>query len=130
MKKILFIILIIVLFNIIGCAQNQNFDVEYYAEYSSSGGDRILNITYYVREGVIVNCKGTYSFPPSSEQQSSGIFENNVEKCNLLKLIKKEYNAPTALITSFQKNQKNSDEIIDGDSRYRYKIVFDYDKKI
>ena len=100
----------------------QNFKVDYYAEYSSSAGDRMLSITYSVREGVIVSCEGTYSFPPSSEQMSAGMFENNVEQCNIQKLENNEYNVPLELITSISEDQKRSDEVRDGSSMYKYQI--------
>lgn len=101
----------------------KNFKVDYYASYSSGGGDRILNIAYFVRNGIIISCEGTYSFPSSSEQRDLGIYENNVEQCSVQKLKNKEYNAHLELITSVSENQKMSDEVRDGPSIYRYQII-------
>lgn len=101
----------------------KNFKVDYHAEYSSSGGDRFLDIVYTVRDGVVVSCEGTYSFPPSSGQRGAGINKNNIEQVDVQKLKNGNYNVPIVLITSIAKNQKMSDEVNDGSSMYRYRII-------
>ncbi len=113
---------------VVGCVQtpSQNFKVDYYATYSSGGGDRILNITYFVEKGTITSCDGTYSFPPSQSQQDAGIFENNVEPCDVQKLTNPgSYNVPVTLITSVSPYQKTYDEVTDGPSFYRYRITIE-----
>ena len=82
-----------------------------------------MDIIYTVRNGVIVSCEGTYSFPPTSEQRGAGIFKNNVEQCSIQKLKNREYNVPLELMTSISKNHKMSDGVNDGNSSYRYRII-------
>lgn len=101
----------------------KNFKVDYHAEYSSSGGDRFLDIVYTVRDGVVVSCEGTYSFPPSSDQRGAGINKNNTEQVDIQKLLNRDYNVPIVLFTSVAKNQKMGDEVNDGNSMYRYRII-------
>ena len=131
MKKIfisgMILISLILIIGINGCSGSntlsQNFTVDYYATYSSSGGDRILNISYAIENGAVSSCQGTYSSPPSQEQENKGIFNNNIEKCDIQKLKNKEYNVPLVIITNISKNQKMSEEFTDGLSFYRYKII-------
>ncbi|MEX0920391.1 MAG: hypothetical protein WDZ69_02300 [Candidatus Pacearchaeota archaeon] len=94
----------------------KDFDVVYYSEHSSSGGDRILNITYSVRDGTITSCEGSYFF--------SGTDGDRTEPCDLTKL--KNQESPFVvqnLITEYSKGEKMSDEVIDGPSRYSWQII-------
>jgi len=94
----------------------KNFDVVYYSKYSSSGGDRILDITYSVRDGSITSCTGNYFF--------SGTDGDKTESCDLTKL--KNQESPfivQKLITEYSKGEKMSDEVIDGPSTYRWQII-------
>lgn len=68
-----------------------SFAVAYTGGYSSGGGDRALDIVYYVQGGEIVSCDGTYSYPPSAAQQEAGQAGNNVEDCDVNKLKNLEY---------------------------------------
>lgn len=99
-----------------------NFKANYYARHTSSAGDRVLDITYTVLQGNIVDCEGTYSSPATTEQMEQGIFEN-VENCDLNKLINKEYNVPLELVAYLTKGSKLTKEITDGPSYYRYNII-------
>jgi hypothetical protein len=101
----------------------KDFKVEFHGQYSSSGGDRILDVVYTVRNGVVVSCTGTYSYPPSQDQLNAGIGKNNVALVDLLKLKNRDYNAPIVLISAIKKGQKVSDEVDDGRSSYRYRII-------
>ena len=76
-----------------------------------------------MRNGVIVSCMGTYSFPPCQDQLDAGTSKNNVEPVDLQKLKNRDYNAPNVLITAINKEQKMSDEMDDGNSSYRYRII-------
>ncbi len=98
-----------------------NFNVEYYAKNSSSGGDRILDIVYIVKNGIISSCTGSYLYPLSTMQRESGKTGDNVEQCDLNKLLRKEYNVPLELITTYN-NQKITDTVQDGPSLYKYRI--------
>jgi hypothetical protein len=103
----------------------QDFKVDFYAEYTSPAGDRILDIVYIVKNGSIATCQGTYSYPPSSEQELAGDYQSNIEPCRLDKLLNHEYNVPLMLFTSVFRGQKMSGEFDDGEAMYRYRILVD-----
>ena len=102
--------------------QPANFAVKYYATYTSGSGDRILDITYSVKNGMIVSCEGTYSFPPSQAQRDAGITADNQEPCDVNTLRNNQYNVPLNLITRIG---KMSDEVTDGDFSYRYQVILE-----
>ncbi len=112
---LLFIIIIITLL--------LNFKVKYYATNVSSGGGRILDITYVVFWGSIYSCSGTYSYPPSMDQRHEGNWNNNIEKCDVEKLKNGKYNAPVKLI-HFLNPIKMIGEHTVGPRMYKYKIVW------
>ena len=127
MKK-LFVLLI--LFLVLGCIQTRNFSdsftVDYYSKYASSGGDRILDISYRVESGEIVWCEGTYSYPPSQEQQDQGIYTNNVEQCDVERLKSKNYNAPVKLITEITGGRDLKMPLTqEGPGSYSWEVVFE-----
>jgi len=87
-SKILYIFLIILLilgiflvYLEINHKFKNNFTVFYYESYSSSGGDRILNISYVVSNKEIIDCDGFYTF--------NGLNPKN-ESCDVVKLKNKE----------------------------------------
>ncbi len=100
-----------------------NFKVKYYATNVSSGGGRILDITYVVFWGSIYSCNGTYSYPPSMDQRHEGNWNNNIEKCDVEKLKEGNYNAPIKLI-HFLNPLKMRGEHREGPTMYKYKIVW------
>jgi len=116
---ILSLIIIVGIFGFYFYSQDKiikDFNVVYYSKYSSSGGDRILDITYQVRNGAITSCEGNYFF--------SGTDGDKTEVCDLTKL--KNQESPfivQKLITEYSKGEKMSDEVIDGPSTYRWQII-------
>jgi hypothetical protein len=106
MKKAIVLLTVVILILVSGCAKQQSmqpsetFQVEYYGAKASSGGVRILNITYAVEDGFIKDCEGIYSYPPDAEQRADGHYENNVEQCDVVKLRAGNYNAPIHLVTN------------------------------
>lgn len=93
-----------------------DFDVQYYASHTSSGGDRVLDVRYEVRGGQITSCSGTYAYP--GEERGS----QSVEQCNVQKLKSSQYNVPLELFTELSAGQKMYDAVADGPSSYRYTI--------
>ncbi|MFP4523546.1 MAG: hypothetical protein ACOCQQ_01390 [Candidatus Nanoarchaeia archaeon] len=74
-------------------AEINSFSANYYATYSSSGGDRILNISYEVDNNEIVSCQGTYT--------TATIDEETTTDCELDRLLTQEYNVPLELVTQY-----------------------------
>jgi len=116
---VIIIAVIIALFFIIKAnkATSENFKVNYSSTYSSSGGDRVLNISYMVRDGVVISCTGGYEFDGGDGLQNS-------EACNLDQLINQEapFILETGLITKLSKKDKLSDEVTNGPTTYSYNI--------
>ncbi len=104
-----------------GCSQQiakpsitKTFQVKYNASYSSSAGTRTLDITYTVKNGEIIDCKGNYVMAMTSG--------TTTYKCELEKLKAKEYNVPLELITEFSEDKK-IEEIRKGPGEYRWEIL-------
>ena len=129
MKKmeIVYISIIVVLLIVIVLLLSQNlksypteFDVKYYGTYSSGAGDRILNITYHVKDGEITSCDGYYSSPAPVER----LGEQDVEECSVHKLVW-GYNVPKFLVIELGSDVQLEGEKRDGPSYYSWKISFD-----
>ncbi len=94
----------------------RNLRVYYYAKYSSSAGDRVLDITYVVRDGRVVSCTGYYSAHMTDY--------NITEECDVGKLLLPGgYNVPVRIITSVLPGEKLEGEVFEGSGYYRYRIV-------
>ncbi len=120
--RIIFIILLvgIVLLSILGCSRSlTTFNVAYYGKYTSSAGDRILNITYMVTDGAIVSCTGTYSYPAPQERYG----QTDTEPCNVTRLNNHEYNVPLELITTMPSGAPREGSSQYGPRRYSWSIV-------
>lgn len=67
--KMVFVLLCLVLFLSACSSSNQvsvsddSFIVDYLSIFSSSAGDRVINISYVVVDGVLVSCDGYYQGP-------------------------------------------------------------------
>ncbi|MGM5480725.1 MAG: hypothetical protein ACQESC_04680 [Nanobdellota archaeon] len=120
-----YVILIILTTSIIlsGCSQQitpsekivpNHFQVDYYAQHSSSAGTRMLNITYTVQDEEIIGCEGNYT-----TAMTDG---TNTTTCDLQRLQTGDYNVPLELITQYPFNQLQ-DEVYDGPSMYRWNII-------
>jgi len=121
-KKIVswFILLIVILVIIIGIIYYyfipiKNFNVNYYSRYSSSSGDRILNINYLVENGEIISCTGTYQFNGTP---------NVIEQCDVNKLNNNEYNVfvPNEYPKIAYRYTLSKEET-DGPKMYSYRII-------
>ena len=130
MKKT-FALVIVLLFLLTSCSQidtsvnsDQNivpyeehvnsFSAKYYAKYSSSSGDRILNITYDVNEGEIIACQGTYTTAMTDGQ--------TISNCELSLLLAQEYNVPLELVTQYALGNE-SYGMNQGRSQYNWEII-------
>lgn len=94
----------------------KNFDFVYYFRSSSSGGDKVYNITYSVRNGTITSCKGNYSY--------FGTRETKTESCTVTKL--KNNLSPFhfgKIKTEYSKGEKMNEEVIDPPLKYRWQII-------
>lgn len=118
----IFVLVLIILGGVIGFyVLNQEksiktFDVKYNSKYSSSGGDRVLDIIYSVQDGVITSCEGSYTF--------SGTDGNQTEACDLNKLKNKQ--SPFVvekLLTEFSKGEETKGEVRDGPLTYNWEII-------
>lgn len=113
MKAVLLIGLITVIL-LSGCTQTDSsnniipktYSVEWYGKQSSSGGDRVLDITYIVKKGKITACEGTYTHA------------DNIEACDVSQL--ENYNAPFYLVKYDSNNLSGS---ISGKFSYKWKVI-------
>ncbi|GEM_PF-4017872 len=128
MSKILAVLFIISFVFVSGCAVQppapkpqliNSFKVNYYGHYVSSSGDRILSVIYTVKDGQIVDCNGTYSYPASQERFG----QTDSEPCNITKLVSKGYNAPVELITSILSNDSRNGSYKYGPEDYYWSIT-------
>jgi major membrane immunogen (membrane-anchored lipoprotein) len=105
-----------------GCFGNNvfydDFTVAYHSSYSSSSGDRSLDVTYTVEDGKIVSCTGNYV----SDSVHSG---TQVEECDVEKLKAGEYNVPVHLLTEVTSNDQLKGHIKEGPSEYSWNVFLD-----
>lgn len=123
--KLKFVLILFSVLFISGCYPSINksyeCEVEYYATYSSSAGNRILDINYTLVDDKIVKCSGTYTYPSSMEQRLEGYYGNNVENCSLDRLNSRNYNVPLKLVMEYP--SRFQDEYVDGPSMYMYNVT-------
>ena len=94
----------------------EDFDVAYSSWGASSGGNRMLNITYSVQSGSVVSCEGAYFY--------FGTGGNGVEECNLTKLQNQEH--PFKLerfITKYSTNEKLKGRVTDPPYGFSWEII-------
>ena len=124
MNKCIIILLSLLLLLIIGCSKQQttpnSFIVKYYASYSSSGGTRILDITYRIDNHEIISCEGTYSYPAPVERRG----ETDVAECDIERLKSGDYNVPLTIITELS-GKEMTGEVHDGPSRYNWEVIIE-----
>ena len=135
-QKYLSIILLAIIILMNGCVQEDtptktsitqpatSFSVNYIASSSSSGGDRRLDITYRVENEKIISCEGTYSYPPSQEQRDAGNYDQNIEDCDVQKLINDKYNVPLKLMTNISGHEM-SGKVNDRFGSYSWEIIIE-----
>ena len=93
------------------------FSVKYYATYSSSSGDRVLNITYEVVNKQIVSCQGTYV----TDMTDGG----NLKECEVDKLNNWDYNVPQFLIKEISSDTILKGNFTDEPSHYSWEVIFE-----